>query len=66
MQTENDSDFPKLSAPAQRALSAAGIRRLDDLARVTKSELANWHGIGPTAVTTLARALDQRGLSFKP
>ena len=65
MQTENDSGFPKLSAPARRALDAAGIRRLDDLARVTEAELANWHGIGPTAVTALAGALNQRGLSFK-
>jgi DNA-directed RNA polymerase alpha subunit len=57
-------DLPKLSAPAQRALAAAGIHRLEQLARMREAELRGLHGIGPNALETLRRALSARGLSF--
>ena len=65
MRNENDTGFPKLSAPARRALSGAGFTHLDQLADVSESELKKLHGMGPTAVAALRAALDERGLSFR-
>lgn len=62
---ENQTDdLPKLAAPARRALAAAGVTRLSDLARFTEAEVKAWHGIGPNALTALRRALRAKGLSF--
>ena len=65
MRFEDDTDFPKLSAPARRALSGAGYARLDQLTQTSASELAKLHGMGPTAIAALRAALDERGLSFR-
>lgn len=62
--SEHETDLPKLSAPARRALERAGYRRLDQLAGVKQSELAKLHGMGPSAIRALVEALDQRGLSL--
>jgi uncharacterized protein YdhG (YjbR/CyaY superfamily) len=64
MRTDDEMGFPKLAAPARRALSTAGYTRLDQLAQVSESELTQLHGIGPTAVTALREALHEHGLSF--
>ena len=65
MRTEDDTGFPRLSAPARRAVSAAGYTRLDQLAQISESDLAKLHGMGPTAIAALRAALDERGLSFR-
>jgi hypothetical protein len=65
LRDEDDTGFPKLSAPARRALSAAGYRSLDQLAQVSESELRKLHGMGPTAIAALREALHQRGRSFR-
>jgi hypothetical protein len=57
-------DLPQLAAPAQRALDAAGIYRLEQLTKVSAAELAQLHGIGPNALDQLRRALIDHGLSF--
>ncbi|HUR70208.1 MAG TPA: DNA-binding protein [Candidatus Thermoplasmatota archaeon] len=59
------SDLPKLAAPAQRALAAAGVARLADLARMTQAEVEELHGIGPNAMKSLLAAFRAKGLSFK-
>ena len=59
------NDLPKLSAPAHRALAAAGVRRLIDLSSFTETEVKEWHGIGPNAMEQLRRAMKEQGLSFK-
>ena len=64
MRHEDDTEFPKLSAPAHRALSGAGYTRLDQLTQVSESDLSKLHGIGPKAISALRDALDERGLSF--
>lgn len=64
MRSKDDTDFPKLSAPARRALAGAGYTRLDQLTHVCESDLRNLHGMGPTAIKALRAALDARGLSF--
>jgi hypothetical protein len=62
---ENDTGFPKLAAPARRALSGAGYTHLDQLAEVSESELKKLHGMGPSAVAALRAALEERGLEFR-
>jgi hypothetical protein len=64
LQHKDDTEFPKLSAPALRTLSGAGYTRLDHLTQVSESDLSKLHGIGPTAIKALRTALHQRGLSF--
>jgi DNA-directed RNA polymerase alpha subunit len=58
------SDFPKISQPALRALANAGYIRLDQLAGVSEADLAKLHGMGPKALSMLRDALAERGLSF--
>jgi uncharacterized protein YdhG (YjbR/CyaY superfamily) len=65
LRDEDDTGFPKPSAPARRALSAAGYRSLDQLAQVSESELRKPHGMGPTAIAALREALHQRGRWFR-
>ncbi len=57
--------FPKISAPATRALEAAGYTNLKQLTKVTEAELAQLHGMGPKALGILREALKAEGLSFK-
>ena len=64
MDNDGDAAFPKLGAPARRALSAAGYTRLDQLAAVSERDLKKLHGMGPSAITALREALHKRGLSF--
>ncbi|MEP7136716.1 MAG: hypothetical protein ABI904_17450 [Chloroflexota bacterium] len=59
------SDLPKISAPAQRALTAAGITRLEQLIKISEAELSQLHGMGPNALGKLREALQERGLSFR-
>jgi DNA-directed RNA polymerase alpha subunit len=58
------SNFPKLAAPAQRALVNAGYTRLEQLAEVSEDEIAALHGIGKNALDTLRKALADKGLAF--
>ena len=60
-----ESDLPPgLSQPALRALTQAGLLRLDQLASVSEEEVRQLHGIGPTALEKLRHALAEQGLSF--
>jgi hypothetical protein len=60
-----DSDLPiELAQPAQRALAAAGIRRLEQLTSFTEAEIKQLHGIGPNALNKLRQALAAQGLVY--
>jgi hypothetical protein len=61
----DETELPRLAAPARRALTAAGYTRLEDLTRVTASEVTRLHGMGPNAMKALRTALEARGLSFR-
>lgn len=53
----NASAFPAgLAGPALRALAGAGIRSVADLARWSREELAELHGMGPKALQLLESA----------
>ena len=58
------SDFPKLAAPAMRALAGAGLTSLDKLARATEAEVMALHGMGPNAMAAIKTALKAKGLTF--
>ena len=61
-----NGDLPAgLAAPARRALAEAGIQRLEQLARLTESQVKHLHGIGPNALDQLRSARAVHGLSFK-
>jgi hypothetical protein len=62
--TRKQSDLPKLSAPAHRALAGAGVKNLKQLSRFREKEIKDLHGIGPNAINELRRALKASGLSF--
>lgn len=68
MQSESNdsqqSDFPKTSSPAERALNLAGYWRLEQLTAVRADDLLRLHGVGPKAVRILRAALAERGLHF--
>ncbi len=57
-------DLPKAIAPAQRALAAASITRLQQLTCVSEAELLKLHGVGPKAVRILRETLSQHGMQF--
>ena len=62
---EQESDLPsELARPAQRALTGAGIHRLDQITRLSETEVRRLHGMGPKALEQLRRALAARGQSF--
>jgi hypothetical protein len=64
MAEQAESDFPKIAAPARRALANAGYTRLDQLTKVRRSEIAKLHGMGRKALDQLGSALADRGQSF--
>lgn len=61
---EQESDLPKLAAPAHHALAAAGIQRLEQLTKFSEDEVRQWHGIGPNALEQLRLAMAAKDLSF--
>jgi len=62
---EKNNSFPKLAAPALRALANAKITRLAQLATYTEAEIAALHGIGNNALLTIKKALAEKKLAFK-
>ena len=63
---QESNPFPKIGAPATRALAAAGYTRLEQLTKVTEAELGQLHGMGPKALGILRETLKAKGWSFKP
>jgi DNA repair protein RadC len=61
---QQESDLPKLSAPAARALANAGIQNLRQLSNFSEGEVKRLHGIGPNALAKLRAALKAKGLWF--
>lgn len=57
--------FAMLSAPAQRALSNAGIDSLKKLAQHSEKEILALHGMGPSSIPKLKNLLEEEGATFK-
>jgi DNA-directed RNA polymerase alpha subunit len=60
------SDLPRLSQPALRALAGAGIQNLQQLTNYSEAEIKQLHGMGPKALGQLRQALADKGWSFAP
>ena len=54
-----------ISAPARRALERENINTLLMLSKYQEKELLKLHGIGPSSIPTLKKALKEKGLSFR-
>ncbi|MBA2938259.1 DNA-binding protein [Paenibacillus sp. CGMCC 1.16610] len=63
-QEDEQSDLPKLSNPALRALTGAGYHKLEQLSNTTEKEIMKLHGMGPKSLDPLRRALAEKGLTF--
>lgn len=61
----SDLQALKISQPAHRALAAAGVKTLAQLAKKTEAEVLALHGVGPSALPILRAALGAKGLAFK-
>jgi len=57
--------FAALAKPAQRALVENGIFTESELAQWSRKDVAQMHGIGPSAVPVLEQALRAARLGFK-
>ncbi len=65
MTTAAGPQWPKgVSAPATRALAAAGYTELEQLAGVPVADLAKLHGMGPKVLRILQEALVAQGHSL--
>ena len=58
-------DLPPIGRPANSALLSIGVTTLAEIARMSKRELLELHGVGPKAVRLLEQALTEQGLSFR-
>jgi hypothetical protein len=58
-------DLPPIGRPATAALALAGITTMDQVAERTDKELADLHGVGPTAIRLLREALAAQGRGFR-
>ncbi len=54
-----------IPAPARWALEGVGIKTLVLLSRWTESEILTLHGIGPSTIPKLRRALASEGYAFR-
>ena len=57
--------FSNLVAPARRALERAGITSLAELAKHSEAEILQLHGMGPSSIPKLRKALEEDGRSFR-
>lgn len=54
----------EISAPARRALEHEGITTLTKLSEYTEREILQLHGMGPSSIPKLERALKAANLAF--
>jgi hypothetical protein len=58
--------IPRVGPAASRALRAAGVVTLEDVAARREADLVGLTGVGPVAIARLREALTDRGLTFAP
>lgn len=54
-----------LYSPARSALASIGINSLKELPTYSEKEILGLHGMGPSSMPILRKALAEAGLSFK-
>ncbi|WP_285008589.1 RNA polymerase alpha subunit C-terminal domain-containing protein [Pedobacter faecalis] len=60
-----DGFLSLIGAPARRALERESIKTLADLSKWSEQELLKLHGMGPTTIPKLKKALEDRGRNLK-
>lgn len=60
-----DNFLSLLVAPARRALENKGITTLEQLSNFSEEEILQLHGMGPSTIPKLKKALKENGLNFK-
>jgi predicted RecB family nuclease len=60
-----DGFMALISAPARRALEREHIKTVEDLAKWSEKEILQLHGMGPSTIPKLKKALKDNKLSFK-
>lgn len=65
MQEKYGHEFPKIGAPAFRALDSIGITSLSQLTKYSELELLDLHGFGPRELRLIKEKLAEQGLSLK-
>lgn len=61
-----DAKFLSLiAAPARRALERIGVNSVEKLSQFSEKEILEQHGMGPSTIPKLKKALKDAGLSFK-
>ena len=61
-----DNFLSLIGAPARRALERENIKSLEDLSQWTEKEIIMLHGMGPSTIPKLKKALKDNNLLFKP
>jgi hypothetical protein len=54
-----------LSAPASRALINANLTKIEHLKRITEKQLLSLHGIGPSSLPIIRKAMKKYKVNFK-
>jgi hypothetical protein len=55
----------EIAAPARRALVGEGITSVKQLSKWSEADLLKLHGMGPSTLPKLRKALKKEGLTFK-
>lgn len=64
MKNKFGENFPKIGAPAMRALDSIGINRLSQISEYTDEQLLKLHGFGPRALKILREKLVEKDPSL--
>jgi DNA-directed RNA polymerase alpha subunit len=65
MQVEQEWEKIGLSAPARRALINAKLTKIEHLKKLTEKQLMSLHGIGPSSLPIIKKAMRKYKVSFK-
>jgi len=65
MQVEQEWEKIGLSAPARRALINAKLTKIEHLKKITEKQLMSLHGIGPSSLPIIKKAMRKYKVSFK-
>lgn len=65
MQVEQEWEKIGLSAPARRALINAKLTKIEHLKKITEKQLMSLHGIGPSSLPIIKKAMKKYKVNFK-
>jgi hypothetical protein len=65
--TKNEGEWQNigLPAPASRALINANLTKIEHLKRITEKQLLSLHGMGPSSLPIIKKAMKKCKVNFK-